>query len=60
MERIEKLHNQDKARGRDARKAKKEAVTNVAESMHETPSRGVFPYKQWPVRTTTQGKVWRV
>ena len=30
MKRTEKLHNQNKARERDARKAKKEAVANVA------------------------------
>ena len=34
---------------RNSRKAKKEAVVNVAESMHETPSKGVFFYKQWSV-----------
>ena len=34
---------------RDARKAKKEAVTNAAESMHETRSIGLFFYKQWPL-----------
>ena len=38
MKRTEELHNQHKARGRDARKAKKEAVANVAESMHKSPS----------------------
>ena len=41
MKRTEKLHNQDKARERDAWKAKKEekkeAVRNVAESMQKTP-----------------------
>ena len=42
MKRTEKLHYQDKARERDAWKAKKETkkegVRNVAESMHKTPS----------------------
>ena len=33
--RTENLHTQDKARERDATKAKEEAVKNVAESMHE-------------------------
>ena len=35
MKRTENLHDQDKARERDARKAKKDPVTDVAESMHE-------------------------
>ena len=33
--RAENLHTQDKARERDATKAKEEAVKDVAESMHE-------------------------
>ena len=37
MKHTEELHNQHKARGKDARKAKKEAVANVAESMHKSP-----------------------
>ena len=50
MKRTEELHNQHKARERDARKAK-EAVANVAESMHKTPSGCVcvFLFKQCPV-----------
>ena len=35
MKRTENLHNQDKARERDARKAKKDPVTDVAESVRE-------------------------